>query len=941
MSRSTSDIDKHPSRSRRYVLPVVIGLLILHALLALSSIHGSNATCDEFAHLTAGYSYFTTGDWRLVPEHPPLAELWAAIPLLFMDLHFPSTAQEAWYSSNQWQIGTQFFYEAGNDLEAMLFAARSMIVLLSLGLGVTVYLWSRHLFGVTGGLLSLLLYVFSPTLLAHGALVTTDLAAALFFLLATAAWGAVLQRVTLPRLVLGGFALAGVLLAKMSGVLIVPVALLLLALRLLRSNALPVRLGRSFEVRSRGARLGVLTSAAVVQMLLAWAVIWAAYGFRYDAFSNYKEGRDDFSSISSPAPYESSWEAELRDLGSRGEVIRALRDGRLLPESYLYGLAYTLNSTHARSAFLNGAQSRHGFVAFFPFCFLVKTPLPLFGILGLALLAIRLRRTDMQVVPSTADPIWYRTAPLWLMGLVYAATAVAGNLNIGHRHLLPLYPVLFILCGAAGGLFKVRRAGLRYTVPAVVICYVAASLWAWPHYLAYFNLLLGGPRHGYRHLVDSSLDWGQDLARLGTYLRQRAPATAAANTYTSYCGNAPLTRHGVEGLRLPCFPFDKEAPAVPLAAGTYCISATTLQQVYLLPMSRWTRALEETYQHYLLQILRLGQPPQPVDSNETLHGEPLEVPMLRKLRFARLCASLRRREPDAYAGYSILIYELTEADVNAALQGPPPELHPDEARSLCDFALKLGHAGGGELADRFLSEAAALAPRDPYVRSWVGFTLQRQGRTRAAAEHLRAALELDPQLPGAWASLGKCLAREGRLAEACAAYQRDLRTRQRDADTYLHLAFAEVGRGDLTESFDAIRTAVTLRPRDPRLRLCLADLCLQTEREAEALALFAQLAAELPDNPRVHLELANLLAAGSRQQEALAEYERALRLDETQVATHYNLGLTLMQLGHFERALATFENALRQAEAQDLTEVIPAIESQLEQVRSRLQTQDP
>lgn len=941
MSSITSDIGERASQHRRYLVPAVIGLLAVHALLALSSVHGSSATCDEVAHLTAGYSYWTTGDWRLVPEHPPLAQLWAAAPLLLMDLQFPSTAQKAWHSSNQWQMGTQFFYESGNDTETMLLAARSMIVLLSVGLGLVVFAWSRRLFGAAGGLLSLLLYVFSPTLLAHGALVTTDLAAALFFLLAAGAWGAVLARVTVWRVLLGGFVLAGLLLAKMSGLLIIPIALALLVLRLLLPRSLPIRLGRTFEIRSRAGRFGVLAGTAVVQVLVAWGLIWAAYGFRCDAFRAQVEGRDDFASVSGAAPYESSWEAELRDLGTKGEVIRTLRDHRFLPESYLYGLAYTLNSTHTRSAFLNGEQNRHGFVMFFPFCFAAKTPLPLFAVLGLALLAVGLRRAGPPGVANTSDPMWYRTAPLWMLALVYIVAAVGGNLNIGHRHLLPIYPVVFILCGAAGGLLTIRRVSARVAVLAVAICYVAASLWAWPHYLAYFNQLAGGPRHGYRHLVDSSLDWGQDLARLATWLDRREDTATAKNTYISYCGNASLVHHGIDARRLPCFPFDKEAEAVPLGAGTYCISATTLQQVYLLPTSRWTRALEETYQRYLPQVLRLGRSAEWANASPVSQVEPLELLLLRKLRFARLCASLRQREPDDHAGYSILIYELTEADIDAALQGPPPELYPDRAQNLCDFALKLGRAGGGGLADRFLAEAAALAPRDPYVRSWVGFTLQRQGRMRKAYEHLHAAAEVDPRYPGVWAGLGRCLAQEGRLAEALDAFQRALRGRPRDAETHLHLAFARAGLGRWGEALESARTAVSLRPRDPSVRLCLADMCLQTGQTAEALTLFEQLVEELPRDVRVHVELANLRAAHGRHDEAVAEYERALALDETQVAAHYNLGLTLMHLGRFERALATLENALSQAEAQGLTEVIPAIQRQVEQARSRLQTPDP
>ena len=100
--------------------------------------------------------------------------------------------------------------------------------LIAVALGFLVWRWSRHLFGAVGGMLSLILYVFDPSILANGALMTSDTAAALFFVAATWALWRMFQRITWPRVLIGGFAVAALLLSKMSGPLIVPVALLLL-----------------------------------------------------------------------------------------------------------------------------------------------------------------------------------------------------------------------------------------------------------------------------------------------------------------------------------------------------------------------------------------------------------------------------------------------------------------------------------------------------------------------------------------------------------------------------------------------------------------------------------------------------------------------------------------------------------------------------------------
>jgi hypothetical protein len=268
---------------------------------------------------------------------------------------------------------------------------------------------------------------------------------------------------------------------------------------------------------------------------------------------------------------------------------------------------------------------------------------------------------------------------------------------------MPTYPVLFILCGAAAGFFSCKRRWLRAAPAAMLVLFAAASVSIWPHYLAYFNLLVGGPKHGYKHLVDSSLDWGQDLPGLKRWLDEHAPrGPNRPNVYFAYFGRGDVAFEGIKARPLRRTLSSNGTGSFRLSGGIYCVSATELQQVYLTrqrpeptPVA-WTAEQEKQYQRLLPAATRLmttpntrearralldelcseweqayrdsNQNPQKMKSRlaryrKSLRGFP-------KLQFARLCAYLRSREPDDSVGYSILIYKLTDEQVQQALQGP-------------------------------------------------------------------------------------------------------------------------------------------------------------------------------------------------------------------------------------------------------------------------------
>ena len=307
----------------------------------------------------------------------------------------------------------------------------------------------------------------------------------------------------------------------------------------------------------------------------------------------------------------------------------------------------------------------------------------------------------------------YAGTPLLALIAVYGIFALTTHLNIGHRHLLPIYPALIILAGGAAfwlqPLFertrsgeaqnpanrrqqRSARAGLKgraglKTRPhhvfagigtvAMLVWHVAESATIRPDYLAYFNQLAGGPSQGYRHLADSSLDWGQDLPALKQWLdREGLQQPGGSNVYLSYFGTARPEYYGIKAIPLAGF-IDRRPPQPPdpLSGGIYCISATVLD---VIGPSFYKPEDESNYQAALQNLVAFAR----ASENEAAWSALLRqtgeqdrhdlFKQFDQLRTGRLVAFLRSREPDAMVGYSILIYRLTDRDVALAVNGPPP-----------------------------------------------------------------------------------------------------------------------------------------------------------------------------------------------------------------------------------------------------------------------------
>ena len=651
-----------------FVRRLLIGaLLSVYALAAASGVRDKSIAFDELGHLTGGVSSWVTDDYRLFPQNAQFPQRWAALPLVVGGVRFPVRDQPAWWSSDLEAIGHQLLYEVGNDHDALVWRARMMMLALSVLLGWVCWRWARRLFGMTGGLVTLCIFCFSPSMLAHGVLATSDLPAALMFTAALGLFWLVLHRASVLRTAGSALVMGLLFVTKMSAGVMVLVAVALAAIRIWYGRPLVVT-GRRQRVVSGRRRL-LLACAAILLVHAAGVVvlIWASYGFRYATFQTAVPGRDRM------------FLGETIDtLAERqpGRIpILVARELRLLPEPYLFGLAHVLNRSGKFIGFLNGRYSIKGWWVFFPYVWLVKTPLAVFGLLGLAAIAAWRYAHDSRERRRRLHRAAYRLTPLVVFLAMYWAAAVTSRLNLGERHLLPVYPATFILAGGVG-YWLARKHLVAASVGALLLLSLPIeAVRIWPHYLAYFNVLAGGPSSGYRHLVDSSLDWGQDLPALARWLR--TARTSPEPLYLSYFGSGDPAHYRIEARQIYSYQdWRRERPLYALSGGIYCISATMLQSVYTRAPGPWAAPYEAAYQQRRSAIERAS-----VAKNDTLVPADRETSGWRRLasdfdelRLARLSTYLRRREPDAQIGYSLLVFRLTDRDVQDALSGPPAEL---------------------------------------------------------------------------------------------------------------------------------------------------------------------------------------------------------------------------------------------------------------------------
>ncbi len=534
------------------VAAVIACLLVIWLQIALLAGRNS-ATWDEPDHTYAAYMQWKHGDFGLNAEHPPLLKFLAALPLLTMHLAEPPLLDQP-YRLQEVRGGRAFVF--GNDANAILFRARMAASLLTLLLAVLVFLAAREFFGEGAGWFALGLLCFDPTLLAHSGLVTTDAGQACFLFWAVYAFYRYVNVPNLPRLIVLGLVVGLALATKHSAVLIFPILVLLGALEVLRRHRV-AHSERSHGTPSPTGRFALRLAAALFATgLIAVVVLWSWYGFRYAARAG-------------GTPLNPSVAVQLDRVPSAFEagVLRTVDRFHLLPQSYTYGFAHVLIQSKAFNSYLFGGIYPHPVWFYFPVAMLVKSTLTFLLMTSLTAWAALTRR------------IQFRRELLYLLlpSAVYMVFAMAGGMNIGIRHILPIY--IFLTCANAGVAWMLSRGDRRwlYGFTGLLLFQAVSVLHAFPAYVSYANEAFGGPGDVHKYLSDSSSDWAQQLKDVKTYLDRRG----VKNCWFAYFGEG-VAEYSYYGI--PCKPlitadslyFDVPHPVPPAIDGPVLMSAGVL-----------------------------------------------------------------------------------------------------------------------------------------------------------------------------------------------------------------------------------------------------------------------------------------------------------------------------------------------------------------------------
>lgn len=506
-------------------------LILLFAAQAFGSLFYKSATVDEVLYIPAGYVYWKSGSYMLNPETPPLPRILCGIPLLFINnINYDSKEPVASFNDRyHWSFRFLFFQNAA-IAGRMIFYSRIPTILMGMALLAAIYTWSSKLFGSVAGLFSLALAALEPNLIAHSSLATTDLyTAAMIFFTVFSFWIWRQNPEQNKLLLFPGLFLGLALLSKSSAWLMVPV-LFLLSIRPLK-NLL---------------RFGLI-------LLLSLFVINIVFLF-HGAFVD----KGELISFMLRQKAEKFW------------LLRVILFPfpRLYSFSMLFNLAQSMGGVHPFPFFLNGQYSNTGFWNYFLFAFLLKSPLPFLLTLASAIfILIKVRQSWFILLP----PLFF---------LFYFS--FLNRLDLGLRYVLPIYPFFLVAAGAVVPYIQKIPRGKILLVVLILWSAVAAAR-IYPHHLAYFNELAGGSGNGYKHLVDSNLDWGQDLVGLKSFVKKYG----IDRIRLSYYGMSDPAYYGINYQYLPSPKFQpwtqrhRNEENFKLEKGIYAISATNIAGIFL------------------------------------------------------------------------------------------------------------------------------------------------------------------------------------------------------------------------------------------------------------------------------------------------------------------------------------------------------------------------
>lgn len=527
----------------------LVGLMIIISFLIMSHVSlQESATMDELAHIPSGYSYVKFLDYRLNPEHPPLVKALAGFPLIFQKLNFPLQSS-SWTTdvNGQWDVGAQFLYQSGNNADQIIKWARLGPMLLTLLLIIFIFIWASEIVGGWWALLPTFLFAFSPNILAHGHYVTTDIGATLGIFIATFYFVKFLLQPTAKYIIFSGLTLGIAQLMKFSTFLLIPFFAFLLIVYLI---------WKSKNEPQRGAGLQYLLKSILI-LVIAFILVYLVYALftlHYPIqkqFSDTKQILESFAGGPDPKLESCRLNSKVsltRHLRCIAEIDILMTKNKILRPfaQYLLGLIMVLQrSAGGNTAYFLGEVSASGWWYYFPVVFILKEPIPSLILIALALLLaikniLRSKSYKLKAISNYLGTDFGSFAMI-IFVVFYWLYSMKSNLNIGVRHIFPTLPFIYILSTDViknwyarqqkfgGGILRMFFESLKRIITGslktifiagLLIWFVIEVFIAYPYFLSYFNEFGNGVWGGYKYVVDSNYDWGQDLKRLEAFVEK-------------------------------------------------------------------------------------------------------------------------------------------------------------------------------------------------------------------------------------------------------------------------------------------------------------------------------------------------------------------------------------------------------------------------------------
>ncbi|HEX8263778.1 MAG TPA: glycosyltransferase family 39 protein [Pyrinomonadaceae bacterium] len=634
----------------------------------------TSATIDEVPHILAGHRHWQCADFAINPEHPPLLKLLAASPLIFRNLVEPPIWECGKRPTSKYDATLAgFSFLARNDTDGIVIPARLAAAVLSLLLAWLVFLAAREMFGRAEALAALTLLVFEPNIIAHGSLVTTDMAVSAGFFAAVYALYRYRKNPSAIRFLILGAAIGLTLAAKHSGIFIIPVLFLLLIADFL--------LFRRFENQTLLKRQIIRDASAFAgAILIGLVLLWACYGFNTYALPQ-TGGETILAEVFPPRTPEGKPPSALR------QTLKTITS--IFPESYTVGLADVLSSS-SRPMYLLGEVYPTGRWFYFPVAFLIKTGIALLILLAAGLLTFKLYRERGREMLFLLVP-----------SLAFFGISLLSKMNIGVRHILPVYG-FFIIIAAAGGCALSRKHKIaRWALILLLVAHAATAFQTAPNYLAFSNILWGGTNNTYRLLTDSNVEWGQNLKLVNEYLRSEN----INDCWFANFGGGELARRALP-CRLMPGSYDWNATEEPVDPIPGVIEGTVLLSVAVLPPLGG-----DEYKSVIA-----SEPVAQIGGSIFVYRGRFEVPLASALSYVARSQQL------------VLMNRFEEAIVDGR---QAIALLPDDARSHYALGVALARADQRDEARREFETTIQLAKSNPEIFR------QAEMRARAELERLK------------------------------------------------------------------------------------------------------------------------------------------------------------------------------------------------------------